>query len=98
MSQQVRTTKFARIDSVGPPSIVKQVISIESHRFNSPFCHFRSTPISTSMQVGCIMINDRMMVKSDGRILVVRQDEIDWLEADGNYVRLHVRNESHLIR
>ena len=44
------------------------------------------------------MINERMMLKADGRILILRQDEIDWLEADGNYVRLHVRNGSHLIR
>jgi two-component system LytT family response regulator len=39
-----------------------------------------------------------MMLKSDGRILVLCQDEIDWLEADGNYVRVHLRNGSHLIR
>ena len=28
----------------------------------------------------------------------VRTDEIDWIEAAGNYVRLHVGADSHLFR
>jgi two-component system LytT family response regulator len=42
--------------------------------------------------------NDRMVVKSDGRLLFLRADEIDWVEASGNYVRLHVGAETHLLR
>ena len=38
------------------------------------------------------------MVKSGGRIFFVRTAEIDWIEAAGNYVKLHVGNDSHLIR
>ena len=41
---------------------------------------------------------DRFVVKSGGRVFFVRTDEIDWIEAAGNYVKLHVGNESHLIR
>src|SRR5215207_8583054 len=33
-----------------------------------------------------------------GRIFFVRTSEIDWIEAAGNYVKLHVGNDSHLIR
>jgi len=41
---------------------------------------------------------DRFVVKSGGRIFFVRAAEIDWIEAAGNYVKLHVGNDSHLIR
>ena len=33
---------------------------------------------------------DRLVVKSGGRLFFLRTDEIDWIEAAGNYVRLHV--------
>ena len=41
---------------------------------------------------------DRLVVKSGGRIFFVRTDEIDWIDAAGNYVRLHVKGEAYLFR
>jgi two-component system LytT family response regulator len=41
---------------------------------------------------------DRLVVKSGGRLFFLRADEIDWVEAAGNYVRLHVGSTSHLLR
>ena len=41
---------------------------------------------------------DRFVVKSGGRVFFVRTDEIDWIEAAGNYVKLHVGNDAHLLR
>jgi two-component system LytT family response regulator len=41
---------------------------------------------------------DRLVVKSGGRVFFLRTDEIDWVEAAGNYVRLHLGEESHLFR
>ena len=41
---------------------------------------------------------DRLVVKSGGRLFFLRTDEIDWVEAAGNYVRLHVGPASHLLR
>jgi two-component system, LytTR family, response regulator len=41
---------------------------------------------------------ERLMVKADGRIYFVPIDAIDWIEAAGNYVRLHVGTEDHLLR
>jgi two-component system LytT family response regulator len=41
---------------------------------------------------------DRFVVKSGGRVFFVRNDEIDWIEAAGNYVKLHVGSDSHLFR
>ena len=41
---------------------------------------------------------ERFVVKSGGRVFFVRADEIDWIEAAGNYVKLHVGGETHLFR
>lgn len=40
----------------------------------------------------------RVAVKSGGRIQFVRLDQVDWIEAAANYVRLHVGSGSHLFR
>jgi two-component system, LytTR family, response regulator len=40
----------------------------------------------------------RLVVKSAGRIVFLRVEEIDWVEAADNYVRVHAGRESHLIR
>jgi two-component system, LytTR family, response regulator len=41
---------------------------------------------------------DRLVVKSGGRVFFLRTDELDWIEAAGNYVRLHLGEDSHLFR
>jgi two-component system LytT family response regulator len=41
---------------------------------------------------------ERLMIKSGGRIYFVRIADVDWIEAAGNYVRLHVGKEDHLLR
>ena len=41
---------------------------------------------------------DRLVVKSGGRVFFLRTEDIDWIEAAGNYVRLHLGEESHLFR
>jgi two-component system LytT family response regulator len=41
---------------------------------------------------------DRFVVKSGGRVYFVRTEEIDWVEAAGNYVKLHVGDQTHLLR
>ena len=42
--------------------------------------------------------SERFMVKSRGRIVFVRADEVDWFEAAGNYVALHAGAKLHLVR
>ena len=41
---------------------------------------------------------ERLAIKVDGRIVFVRTADIEWLEAEGNYVRLHLGNAHHLFR
>jgi len=41
---------------------------------------------------------DRVAIRTDGVLKVVRTADVDWLETDGNYIRLHVGGASHLLR
>lgn len=41
---------------------------------------------------------DRLAVKSSGRVVLVKIEDIDWVEAADNYVSLHVASESHMLR
>ncbi len=41
---------------------------------------------------------NRLAIKSGGKVLFLKIDEIDWIEAADNYVNLHMGNESHLHR
>ena len=41
---------------------------------------------------------DRITVRTGGRVIFVELDRIDWVQAEGNYARLHLGPESYLIR
>ena len=41
---------------------------------------------------------ERLVIKSVGRVFFIKINEIDWIEAAGNYVKLHVGRESHMLR
>lgn len=43
-------------------------------------------------------IRDRFIIKSGGRVVFLRVEEVDWMTTVGNYVRLHVGRDSHLMR
>jgi two-component system, LytTR family, response regulator len=42
--------------------------------------------------------NERIAVKSGSRIILLRKGLIEWIEAQGDYVKLHIGKESHLLR
>ena len=41
---------------------------------------------------------DRLPIKGDGRITFLAAADVDWIEAVGNYVRIHAGQASHLVR
>jgi two-component system, LytTR family, response regulator len=42
---------------------------------------------------------DRLPIKAnDGRIIVIRVPDVDWIEADGDYVSVHAKGKTWLIR
>lgn len=41
---------------------------------------------------------ERILVKSSGEIFFLKPEEIDWIEAEGDYMKFHVGGRSHLMR
>jgi two-component system LytT family response regulator len=41
---------------------------------------------------------DRLVIKNGGRVFFLETGEINWVEAEGNYVRLHTDKKAHLLR
>ncbi|NUN70265.1 MAG: response regulator transcription factor [Bacteroidetes bacterium] len=84
----------------------------DRERFHSAVQHARSsissrpTPDVTAEQIAAMLQHlrhptptlDRLIVKTNGRIVFLRTEEIDWMEAAGNYVKLHTGSETHLLR
>ncbi|MFA6456400.1 MAG: LytTR family DNA-binding domain-containing protein [Bacteroidota bacterium] len=84
----------------------------DRERFHKAVGHARETILSrsqsevTTEQIKALLESvksapaalDRLVVKTNGKIIFLRMEEIDWMEAAGNYVKLHVGNESHLVR
>jgi len=40
----------------------------------------------------------RFPVRANGEIYFVRVDDVDWIDAEGNYVALHAAGRRHLVR
>jgi two-component system LytT family response regulator len=41
---------------------------------------------------------ERFLIKTGGRVVIVPVEEVDWFEAAGDYVKLHVGSKTHLLR
>jgi two-component system LytT family response regulator len=41
---------------------------------------------------------ERLVIKAAGRIYFLETNEIDWIEAEGNYVSVHSAKKTHLMR
>lgn len=41
---------------------------------------------------------DRILIKSSGEIFFLKAEEIDWIEAEGDYMKFHVAGRTHLMR
>jgi two-component system LytT family response regulator len=44
------------------------------------------------------LLHDRILVKTGTRVLFLDPGDIDWVEAAGNYVKLHVGQEEYIVR
>jgi two-component system LytT family response regulator len=53
------------------------------------------TPAPQSQQSASL---ERLVVKSGGKVTLLRVDEIEWIDADGDYARIHVGKGWHLLR
>lgn len=54
--------------------------------------------LSELLRTGRSESTERLLVKAGGRVSFVDIDSIDWVEAEGNYVRIHAGSQVHLMR
>jgi two-component system, LytTR family, response regulator len=43
-------------------------------------------------------LTDRILIKSSGELHFLKTDEIDWIEAEGDYMKFHAGGRAHLLR
>ena len=54
--------------------------------------------LSELLRTGRSETTERLLVKAGGRVSFVDIDSIDWVEAEGNYVRIHAGSQVYLMR
>jgi two-component system, LytTR family, response regulator len=54
-----------------------------------------ATPVNAGKKGGYLT---RFMVKVGGRVIFINPADVDWIEADNYYVKLHVGGRAHLLR
>lgn len=47
---------------------------------------------------GTRAITNRLLVRVDDRVVMIKTDEIKWIEAAGNYVRIHCDRSQYIVR
>jgi two-component system LytT family response regulator len=77
-------------------ALLEQVIGED--RTSAALADRPAQPAGTMTNMPRTRCLDRLMVKHDGRVFFVKVSDVDWFEASGNYVRVHVGKVSHLIR
>ena len=40
----------------------------------------------------------RILIKDRGKVIIVNEADVDWIEAEGDYVRVHTGGRGHLLR
>ena len=43
-------------------------------------------------------MNNRLLLRSGGRVIFIEPHTVDWIEANDNYVVFHAGTESHVVR
>jgi two-component system LytT family response regulator len=58
----------------------------------------RLTQVLASVERRAGASTERFLVRTNGRVLFLRAEEIDWIEAADYYVKLHVGGKVHMLR
>src|SRR5512140_2883178 len=75
--------RFKRAASVAKSRVLADRSMNAEHRVNTLLSAIRT---------------ERIAIRTNGRVVFLPLESIDWVEADGNYLRLHTATFAHLIR
>ncbi len=71
----------------------QRIAQVKKQDLNTQLLH-----VIEGLKTGRRQYLERLVIKSGGRILFLKVEEVDWIEAAGNYVRINTKGESHLLR
>jgi two-component system LytT family response regulator len=71
---------------------------VDRERFAAAMARARKILSSTSEAPRGAAEAGRVLARSHGRVVALERNEIDWVEAAGNYALLHAGSTSHLVR
>jgi len=75
---------------------------IEPDRFAKMLARVRETLGDKSDNRIAALLNtlplDRLVIRTRGKVSFLKPSEIDWVDADGKHVKLHVGRETHVVR
>ena len=75
----------------------RQIIA-KSGRLLHVLQHYLDVDTSTAAPSSATAYEERLVVKTGSRLIFLDPDEVDWIESEGVYVRLHVGASSYLLR
>ena len=99
MSNPAETTCMFREAAQAPEVVRTQLAAKKNQQSNGNSGAFDSRLVSLLEELREERkYPERLIVKSSGRVFFVRTEDIDWVEASGNYVKIHTKSEAHLLR
>ena len=57
-----------------------------------------SVPLSESAEGALCVVGTTVRARDGHRVIILGRDEIDWIAADGDYIRIHSGSKNFLIR
>lgn len=68
-------------------------------RARAAVAHKHANPLPAATETSPVIVaRQRVVLRERGRVLVLDHGDIEWVEAEGDYVRLHVGTRSYLFR
>ena len=59
---------------------------------------YNPTPVNREAKPASDSKFERLVFKTRGRVVFVRLEDIQWVSAEGNYLRLHLEKDTYLLR
>jgi two-component system LytT family response regulator len=104
MPATVFTTAYARyaVDAFGAAAVDYLLKPLDPDRFERALARARWTLAARSTSGGASLARpdpplERFWVKTRTRVVLVAVDDVDWIQAEGDYARLHVGAQSYLV-
>jgi two-component system LytT family response regulator len=80
--------------------ILKNAISQRSEQLTQLLSQTQglSTLTTPTSQTSSSAQNERLVIRSNGHVYLLKSEDIYWIEAEGDYVTVHTPQKSHLVR